>query len=251
YQFGLGIPADGHRDIPDVSLSAAGHDAYLVVQGHTAFNSGLEAVGGTSASSPSFASIMALVVQKTATAQGNANPVFYSMARNQINGGIGIYHDVVNGDNGVPGVPGFAAQQGYDLSTGWGSPDVTSLVNFWNNNAGQPDFTVNVAPPSRIVAQNSSTTFTLSVVAVNGYTGTQTALNNYAATVSYSVSGLPAGATATFTPASITTSGTTTLAISTAASTPAGSYTLTISGSDGVITHSISVTLVVQAVDYS
>ncbi|HET6936344.1 MAG TPA: S53 family peptidase, partial [Candidatus Angelobacter sp.] len=62
YQFGLGVPADGFRDIPDVSLSAALHDGYLIVQGHTVLSSGLAAVGGTSASSPSFASIMALVV---------------------------------------------------------------------------------------------------------------------------------------------------------------------------------------------
>ncbi len=341
YQSGLGVPADGHRDIPDVSLSGAGHDGYLIVQGHTALSSGLAAVGGTSASSPSFASIMSLVVQKTGVAQGNANTVFYAMANNQVNGGIGVYHDVTNGNNSVPGVTGFGAQVGYDLATGWGSPDVAQLVNFWNNNAGQPDFSLNAAPGSRIVAQNSSTTFTVSVVPVNGYTGTltfsvtglpagatasfapasvtnsgttvmtittaattalgsypltifgndgkvghsapvtlvvanpdfsisaspasqsvpqggstsytvtQTALNNYAATVSYSVSGLPAGATATFTPASVTASGTTTLAVTTTASTPAGSYTLTITGTDGTLTHTASVTLVITAVDFS
>ena len=341
YQFGVGVPADGQRDVPDVSLSGAGHDGYLIVQGHTALSSGLMFVGGTSAGTPSFASIMALVVQKTGTAQGNANPVFYSMARNQFNGGIGVYHDVTIGDNSVPGVAGFGAQVGYDQATGWGSPDVTSLVNFWNNNAGLGDFSLNVTPTSRTVAQNSSTTFTVSVVPVNNYTGTisfsvtglpagatagfspttittsgstvvtittaattalgsypltifgndgtighsvhvtlvvanpdfsiaasptsqtvnqgsstsyavtQTALNNYVGTVSYSVSGLPSGATPTFTPASVTTSGTTTLGISTTAATTAGSYTLTITGSDGVITHTTSVTLVVQAVDYS
>lgn len=340
WQFGLGVPADGFRDIPDVSLSAAGHDAYLIVQGHTATNSGLAAVSGTSASSPAFASIMGLVVQKNG-AQGNANPVFYSMARNQINGGIGIYHDVTNGNNSVPGIAGFNAQVGYDQASGWGSPDVTQLVNFWNNNAGQPDFRVSAAPPSRIVAQNSSTTFTVSVTGVNNYTGTisfsvtglpagatasfaptsvvnagtsvltittaattaqgsyplsiigndgtvghsaqvtlvvgnpdftlavspgsqsviqgnsvsytvtQTAVNNYAATVSYSVSGLPTGATATFTPASVAASGTTTLSVSTATTTPAGSYTLTITGTDGTITHTASATLVVSAVDFS
>ena len=341
YQFGFGVPGDGHRDIPDVSLSAAGHDAYLVVQGHTVLSSGLEAVSGTSASSPSFASIMALVVQKTGAAQGNANPVFYSMARAQLNGGIGIYHDVTIGDNGVPGVPGFSAQTGFDLASGWGSPDVSNLVNFWNNNAGAADFSVNATPASRTVAQNSSTTFTVSVVPVNNYTGTitfsvtglpagatasfapatvtnsgstvltittaattalgsypltivgsdgtvghtapvtllvanpdfslaatpasqsviqgsstsytvtQTAINNYAGTVSFSVTGLPAGATATFTPASLTGSGTTTLGVSTSATTPAGSYTLTITGTDGVISHTASVTLVVSAIDFS
>jgi pseudomonalisin len=241
YQFGLGVPGDGHRDIPDVSLSAAGHDAYLVVQGHTVLSSGLEAVGGTSASSPSFASIMALVVQKTGTPQGNANPVFYSMARAQLNGGTGIYHDVTIGDNGVPGVPGFTAQTGYDLSSGWGSPDVSNLVNFWNNNAGAADFSLNATPPSRTVAQNSSTTFTISVVPVNNYTGT----------ITFSVTGLPASATASFAPATVTTSGSTVLTITTAATTAQGSYPLTIAGSDGTVGHTAPVTLVVANPDFS
>ncbi|HZS25687.1 MAG TPA: hypothetical protein VFB76_00535, partial [Candidatus Angelobacter sp.] len=341
WQVGPGVPNDGFRDIPDVSLSAAGHDAYLIIQGHTASNSGLVAVRGTSASSPTFASMMALVVQKNGP-QGNANPVFYSMAQNQFNGtGIGIFHDVTAGDNGVPGIPGFLAVPGYDQASGWGSPDLNQMVKFWNNNSGQPDFTISAGPASQIVAQNASTTFNVSVVAVNNYTGTvsfsvtglpagatasfaptsvvnagtsvltvttaattaqgsyplsiigndgtvghtahvtlvvgnpdftvaasptsqtviqgnstsytitQSAVNNYAATVNYSVSGLPAGATPTFTPASVTASGTTTLGISTSTTTPAGSYTLTISGTDGTLTHTTSVTLVVTAIDFS
>ncbi len=341
YQTGTGIPGGGQRLVPDVSLSAATHDAYIVVQGHTDTFSGLEGVGGTSASSPSFASIMALVLQQTGSPQGNANPVFYSMARNQFAGGIGVYHDVTLGDNSVPGVNGFKAGVGYDQSSGWGSPDVTQLVNFWNNNAGTPDFNMNASPLSQTVGQNASTTFTFSIVPVNGFTGTinfsvsglpngatasfnppsvvtqgtttltittsatatlgtfpltvsatsgkvgrtaaitliianpdfsvaatpssqtviegnsvsytvtQTAINKYAGTVSYSVNGLPAGASATFTPASITGSGTTTMAVSTAATTPGGSYPLTITGTDGTLTHTASVTLVVSAVDFS
>ena len=241
WQTGLGVPGDSHRDIPDISVSGATHDGYLVVQGHTAANTGLVAVGGTSASSPSLASAMVLVVQKTGSAQGNANGVFYSMANNQFNGGIGIFHDVTNSDNSVPGVTGFTANVGYDLASGWGSPDFTQMVNFWNNNAGQPSFTLNASPASQIVAQNSSTTFTVSVVPANNYTGT----------ISFSVSGLPAGATASFAPASVTTSGSTTLTITTAATTALGSYPLNILGSDGTAGHSAQVTLVVANPDFS
>lgn len=241
WQTGIGVPGDGKRDIPDVSLSAATHVGYLVVQGHTVFNSGLEAVGGTSASTPTFASIMALVLQKTGAAQGNANPVFYSMAVNQFNGGIGIYHDVSIGDNGVPGVPGFSAQLGYDLASGWGSPDVSNLVNFWNNNAGQPSFSINTSPTSQIVAQNASTTFSFTVVPANGYTGT----------VAFNVTGLPVGATASFAPTSITTSGTTVLTVTTAATTPLGSYPLTVTGSDGTVGHNSTITLNVANPDFS
>jgi subtilase family serine protease len=242
WQTGVGVPGDTHRDIPDVSLSGATHDGYLIVQGHTAANSGLAAVGGTSASSPTFASIMALVVQKTGAAQGNANPVFYSMAANQFSGGgIGIYHDVTIGDNGVPGVPGFASNVGYDMSSGWGSPDVSNLVNFWNNNAGAPGFSINASPTSRMVAQNASTTYAFTVFPFNGYTGT----------VAFSVSGLPVGATASFAPPSVTNSGTTTLTVTTAANTPLSTYTLAVTGSDGTVGHTSHVTLIVANPDFS
>ena len=69
----------------------------------------------------------------------------------------------------------------------------------------------------------------------------------YTGTVSFSVSGLPAGATGTFTPGSVTTSGSSTLAISTTTAVAAGTYPLTISGTDGTLTHTASVSLVVTA----
>jgi hypothetical protein len=240
FQTGPGVPADGARDIPDVSLTAAGHDGYLIIQGHTANVSGLAAVGGTSASTPSFAGLMALVVQKTGAGQGNANPIFYSMARNQFSGGITVYHDTTSGNNSVPGVAGFSAGVGYDEATGWGSVDANSLVNFWNNN-GTPDFKLAAAPASQSVNQGGTANYTI----------TQTALVGYSGTVTFSVSGLPTGATPTFTPPSVTGSGTSALAISTSATTPTGSYPLTITGTDGVLTHTASVTLVVTAPDFS
>src|ERR1044071_2781211 len=240
FQTGPGVPADGARDVPDVSLTSAGHDGYLIIQGHTANVSGLAACGGPSAASPSFAGLMALVVQKTGTAQGNPNPIFYSMAQNQFSGGIAVYHDTTSGNNSVPGVVGFTAGAGYDQATGWGSVDASNLVNFWNNNA-TPDFKLAATPASQSVNQGSTATYTV----------TQTALGGYSGTVTLSVSGLPTGATSTFTPASLTGSGTSSLAISTSATTTTGSYTLTITGTDGVLTHTASVTLVVTAPDFS
>ncbi len=88
-----GIPADGVRDIPDVSLFASnGHhgSAYIVCQsdGNTGgascnLNSPFQdfaLVGGTSAPTPSFAGILALVNEKTGQRQGNANAVLYQLA---------------------------------------------------------------------------------------------------------------------------------------------------------------------------
>src|SRR5258708_34122878 len=65
--------------------------------------------------------------------------------------------------------------------------------------------------------------------------------------VSLSVRRLPAGATGTFNPTSLTTSGSSTLTVTTAASTPTGSFPLTITGTSGTLSHTASVTLVVTA----
>lgn len=239
FQAGPGVPADGVRDVPDVSLTSAGHDGYLIIQGHTANASGLTAVGGTSAASPSFAGLMALVVQKIGAAQGNANTVFYSLGQSQFAGGPAVYHDTTSGNNSVPGVVGFSAGVGYDEATGWGSVDAGTMVNSWPTPA--PDFTLAASPASQSVNQG---------VTAN-YTVTLTALNGYANSVTFSISSLPTGATATFTPASLTGSGSSSLAISTTASTPVGNYPLTITGTDGVLTHTASITLVVTTPDFS
>ncbi len=132
WQVAPGVPADSKRDVPDVSLTAAGHDGYIVVQGGSLF-----AVGGTSASSPSFAGLMALIVQKTGARQGNANTVFYPMAQAQFaSGGVAAFHDTTSGNNSVPGVTGFSATSGYDRATGLGSVDANVLVTNWGSTGG-------------------------------------------------------------------------------------------------------------------
>ena len=127
WQVAPGVPADGSRDVPDVSLTSAAHDGYLIVsQGNTYASS------GTSASAPAFAGIMALIVQKTGQRQGNANSRFYQLANAQyMSGGTAVFHDIVSGNNSVPGVTGFTTSSGYDLATGLGSVDATALANTW------------------------------------------------------------------------------------------------------------------------
>src|SRR5260370_30738870 len=100
---------------------------------------------------------------------------------------------------------------------------------------GTPDFTIAATPSSQSVVQGNSTTYTVSVGALNGFTGT----------VSLGASGLPSGANASFNPASISGSGTATLTVTTATSTPAGNYTLTITGTSGSLSHPANVTLTV------
>jgi hypothetical protein len=149
WQAGLGVPNDGKRDLPDVSLDAsAGHDGYLLCQdGICATNASgqlinAELVGGTSASTPTFAAIMALIVQKTNSRQGQANFVLYPLAAAQNAANCSatsppqsqcIFNDITVGNNNVPGQTGFSATPGYDLATGWGSVNAANLVANWQN----------------------------------------------------------------------------------------------------------------------
>src|SRR5205807_310246 len=98
-----------------------------------------------------------------------------------------------------------------------------------------PDFSLSASPVSQSVTAGNSVTYTAGVIVLNGFTGS----------VALNATGLPAGATAGFSPASISGSGSSTLTVSTAASTPAGSSTLTITGTSGGVAHSVTVTLVV------
>jgi hypothetical protein len=100
-----------------------------------------------------------------------------------------------------------------------------------------PDFAISSTPGSRTVSQGSGTTYTV----------TTSALNGFADTVALAVTGLPANATATFTPASLVGSGTATLNVTTAADTPPGNSTLTITGTSGSLTHTTATALVVNA----
>jgi subtilase family serine protease len=152
-----GIPNDGARDLPDISLTASGHDAYLIcLEGSCVPDSQgfiqLAGVEGTSASAPSFASIMALVNQQTGARQGQANYVLYRLAAtetfSQCNGSkttglpasVCIFNDVTVGNNAVPGEVGFGGASakfqstvGFDLATGLGSVNVTNLLNKWSS----------------------------------------------------------------------------------------------------------------------
>jgi subtilisin family serine protease len=100
----------------------------------------------------------------------------------------------------------------------------------------QPDFTITASPSSRTVKRGSSTTYTITVKPLNGFTGT----------VNLSVSGNPANTTTSLTPAFVTNSGSSTLKVSTQNNTVKGSYTLTITGTSGSLTHQSTVKITVN-----
>jgi hypothetical protein len=98
------------------------------------------------------------------------------------------------------------------------------------------DFSLSATPASRTVAPGGDTTYKATVTPTNGFTGA----------VTFSVTGLPSGATAVFKPASLTASGSSTLKVSTNTAVAPGSYPLTIRATSGPRVRTIMVTLVVN-----
>lgn len=97
-------------------------------------------------------------------------------------------------------------------------------------------FSLRASPGTQTVAAGGTASYTVSSTAAGGFNGS----------IALSASGLPSGATAGFSPATITGSGSSTLSVQTNASTPAGSYTIAVTGKSGSLTQTSSVTLVVS-----
>ncbi|MFE9423118.1 putative Ig domain-containing protein [Kitasatospora sp. NPDC006697] len=182
--------------------------------------------GGTSLATPVISSIWALAGVPGAS----DNPVAYPYAH------ADKFNDVTAGTNGPCGAPICTAGTGWDGPTGLGTPIGTAAFK-----AGNPppppanDFSVSLAPASGSAVQGKSVTSTVSTAVTAGS----------AVSVQLSVSGLPSGATATFSPATVTAGGGSTLTIGAAATTPTGSYPVTVTGTAGSTAHSAVYTLTV------
>ncbi len=227
WQAGPGVPADGARDVPDISLTASGdHDGYVVYVSGQLFP-----VGGTSASSPAFAGIVSLtnqyVVAKGVQARaglGNINPTLYNLAQNS----AGVIHDISTGDNIVPciskstgcatGSFGYKAGIGYDMVTGLGSVDAYNLVTKWASLPALIGTSTTVTASAASIAQSASTQLTAKVTALTGSKPPTGSVN-------FTLGGVTLGS------AALTTSGTTGVATLTVkgASLSAGSNTITAS----------------------
>jgi subtilase family serine protease len=125
-----GTPADGARDVPDISMEAACHTpgAFSVFPGQSTGNNVSCCACGTSLGAPVWAGIAELMVQSNGnTRLGSINTQLYALGNLQNTAATGI-RDVTMGNNDFNGVTGFDAVAGYDQATGWGSPDVGTFV---------------------------------------------------------------------------------------------------------------------------
>jgi hypothetical protein len=189
WQMSTGIPGlnFANRALPDVSLAAAGHDGYIVCLNGSCQGGQFFIFAGTSASSPSFAGIMAIIDQKTGGRQGLANYVLYSLAKaetfNNCNSNSRsvpttppsnscIFNDVTTGNNSVPGLTGFSAGPGFDLASGLGSVNAAALVNaFPNQPAGFLGTTTALSTTATtpiVITHGTSVPFTVGVTRTAG-----------------------------------------------------------------------------------
>lgn len=129
----------------------------------------------------------------------------------------------------------FKCIQAHTSEVGWEPPNVPAL---WQPvSSGAADFSLTAMPASQTVTAGSAAQYTIDAVPVNGFSGM----------VSLNASGLPSGATASFSPAVVGASGSSTLTLSTTSSTPAGTLTLTITGMSGNLSHAATVTIAVSS----
>ena len=188
-----GIPADGVRDLPDVSLMAGNGlwgSFYVYCQGDATptgtcdVNNAIQGAGGTSFASPIFAGMMALVQQKTASQQGNVNYVLYKLAASQYAGSNAaacnssnatagnacMFYDVTEGTIAVPCFSGttdckpatatdeFGILPGYDAGSGYDLATGLGSVNAYNLVGGWDSAATTFLPTSTTIAASGPTT---------------------------------------------------------------------------------------------
>jgi kumamolisin len=119
YQNAAGIPPSANaphqkgRGVPDVAGDADPETGYVVRVDGQEF-----VIGGTSAVAPLWAGLIALLNQKLGHHVGFLNPLAYGSLV-----GTGSFRDITTGNNGA-----YAAKEGWDACTGWGSPNGAKLL---------------------------------------------------------------------------------------------------------------------------
>jgi kumamolisin len=214
------------RNGPDVSANA--NFTFYVCADQTTCTA--NDYGGTSFATPMWAGYLALANQQAAAngdTIGFINPILYPAA---LTSSYGTYfHDVTSGSCGT-----YSGLTGFDLCTGWGSPNTTGIINLLAGSA-TPSFTLSASPSSLSVTQGSSGTSTISVTDAGGFTGS----------VTLAASGLPSGVTAAF--GTNPTTGNSVLTLTASSTATTGSSTVTITGTSGSLTATTTVALTVSA----
>jgi subtilase family serine protease len=174
-----GTPADGARDVPDISMEAACKTpgAFSVFPGQASGNNVTCCACGTSLGAPVWAGIAELMVQSNGNQRvGPINPRLYAQGLLQDTATTGI-RDVTRGNNDFNGVRGYDAVPGFDLASGWGTPDVATFIPAFLGKTPTPESTPTPLPGKLKVAP---TTLNFGTVAPDGSKTENLTLSNVA-----------------------------------------------------------------------
>jgi subtilase family serine protease len=239
WQAGVGVPSDGKRDVPDISLAAdPSHDGYVlctqeVNRAGTGFtgtscvypvgsnqvpyfdvNDSGSVYGGTSIAAPQLAAIITLMNQEAGNTSGvgNANPILYQTAQAT----PAAFHDVTTGSNAVVCVAGSPncngntsgygvmsccnAGTGYDEATGLGSVDAAALAAVWPRLAEVNGAFSLLLNPAKVSVNPGSSATTSLELSPSGAGGNSA---GFTGTVNLTCSNLPAGVTCGFSNSSV------------------------------------------------
>jgi subtilase family serine protease len=139
YQNGV-VGIGAYRGVPDVAADANPNTGFPVVTGTSGGRYTISVHGGTSASAPTWAGIIALADQYAGRYLGFVNPAIYQIARSS------RYHEALHDITAGPAntakfphgtITGYQAGPGWDPVTGWGSPDAEVLVPLLSRDASR------------------------------------------------------------------------------------------------------------------
>jgi subtilase family serine protease len=214
-----------YRNGPDVSANA--NFTFYVCADQSACTA--NEYGGTSFAAPMWAGYLALTNEQAVTngdaPPGFIDPTIYPLGLGSTYGSL--FHDITSGSNGFP------ATVGYDLASGWGSPNGSGLINALAPVAAA-DFTIGVSPSSITVARGSTGTTTVTTT-VSGSFNSAITLSVKPNLGNFSPNPIPAPG-----------SGTSTYTFKIPTGAPTGTKSFTVTGTAGGVTHSTTLTVVIQ-----
>jgi Pro-kumamolisin, activation domain/Fibronectin type III domain len=238
-----------YRNIPDVAAEAD-FDNYFCSNGTCQGG-----IAGTSLSSPRWAAFVALINQQAvanATSTGTnptlgfVNSTFYPLGQgSSYNTAL---HDITSGNNAngtactvgtlgclSSGVQGFNAVTGFDIVTGWGSPNGPGIFDVLAPTSSNANFSLSASPSALPLTPGGQSTSTITLTALHGFN----AATNLSVVIpgSGSPNYAPAGLTANLSANSIAAGGgSVMLNVSTTSATPGGTYVIGVVGTSGSLT---------------
>ena len=224
-----------YRNVPDVSMEA-NTDNFFCANGGCA-----NGIGGTSLAAPRWAGFLALANQQAdGRPVGFLNDTLYKLGTTPAY--TQAFHDIVLGNNFNTGSPNlFQAVAGYDLTSGWGTPNGQATLNTLAPvpAGGGANFLLTASPATLNLTPGSS-----AVTAV-----TLNSQGSFADPVDLTVTllGAPAGVTATLGSTTLQGASQTTLTVNTTAATPGGNLLVAVTGVSDGVSHTAYVSLALPA----